>query len=535
MVKIKFFRWFLKKRNKRGNKKISKRIRKQLKNQQKQQKLQILRQKRLLKQLNLNRNPSYNAKYDIFPSNYPNDSNPSNINSSINNNNNSNHNQHNQYEQSRLIQQHEPNNQHLYYLIGPNNNNVNHTSNHYNNNNSRSINNNGFDNDFENNHNSENNYDRNFENNYDRKPQNTSMQFLSTKNPPKKYNPSRTNSILGIQSFHKSNNYSQKYQDLKKDNYNHNNEKEQLPLKSNNSSTVSLHNRVSRTLSYLAKFKDISIRKSRDSKIFSSLSLSSKKQTTCHTCQRTLVDIGYFTLWCQRCESKNFELNYGTWTTGNDDIDCFMLTTQINAKSRFDYLEWIPYDRLKNIEFIAQGGYGNTYQAIWLDGPREKFDKKSKTFVRCGEWRIVLKSIDNSKNINSKFFDELSIHLQSENNNRPHDKNLAMEICFNGLRPDIDEGDGNVDKIPESYLNLMKECWHADPFKRPTADELYKTLSDWLCKVCNMPTSKISMEFAAADNIKNQKTTKQMYNDENALFQADNTEIAAEVYEILQY
>ncbi|CAJ0842871.1 8378_t:CDS:2 [Entrophospora sp. SA101] len=416
MVKIKFFRWFLKKRNKRGNKKISKRIRKQLKNQQKQQKLQILRQKRLLKQLNLNRNPSYNAKYDIFPSNYPNDSNPSNINSSINNNNNSNHNQHNQYEQSRLIQQHEPNNQHLYYLIGPNNNNVNHTSNHYNNNNSRSINNNGFDNDFENNHNSENNYDRNFENNYDRKPQNTSMQFLSTKNPPKKYNPSRTNSILGIQSFHKSNNYSQKYQDLKKDNYNHNNEKEQLPLKSNNSSTVSLHNRVSRTLSYLAKFKDISIRKSRDSKIFSSLSLSSKKQTTCHTCQRTLVDIGYFTLWCQRCESKNFELNYGTWTTGNDDIDCFMLTTQINAKSRFDYLEWIPYDRLKNIEFIAQGGYGNTYQAIWLDGPREKFDKKSKTFVRCGEWRIVLKSIDNSKNINSKFFDELSIHLQSENN-----------------------------------------------------------------------------------------------------------------------
>ncbi|CAJ0842868.1 8377_t:CDS:1, partial [Entrophospora sp. SA101] len=33
-----------------------------------------------------------------------------------------------------------------------------------------------------------------------------------------------------------------------------------------------------------------------------------------------------------------------------------------------------------------------------------------------------------------------------------------------------------------------------------------------------MPTSKISMEFAAADNIKNQKTTKQMYNDENACY-----------------
>ncbi|CAJ0899797.1 6067_t:CDS:2 [Entrophospora sp. SA101] len=282
-------------------------------------------------------------------------------------------------------------------------------------------------------------------------PQNTSMQFLSTKNPPKKYNPSRTNSILGIQSFHKSNNYSQKYQDLKKDNYNHNNEKEQLPLKSNNSSTVSLHNRVSRTLSYLAKFKDISIRKSRDSKIFSSLSLSSKKQTTCHTCQRTL--------------------------------------------------------------------------AIWLDGPREKFDKKSKTFVRCGEWRIVLKSIDNSKNINSKFFDELSIHLQSENNSGNY------ITRYYGL---------TQDPKTNNYMVVVQYARNGD---------LGKYLSKNISKKITWQ-KKLDILFAIATGLTRIHSKNQVHKNlhsgnilihsytillSDLVFQADNTEIAAEVYEILQY
>src|ERR1700722_6491308 len=46
-----------------------------------------------------------------------------------------------------------------------------------------------------------------------------------------------------------------------------------------------------------------------------------------------------------------------------------------------------------------------------------------------------------------------------------HDTDLIIEIC-DGLRPPI------VTNAPEGYIDLMQECWHSDPNKRPTASEL---------------------------------------------------------------
>ncbi|POG63811.1 hypothetical protein GLOIN_2v1682625, partial [Rhizophagus irregularis DAOM 181602=DAOM 197198] len=42
-----------------------------------------------------------------------------------------------------------------------------------------------------------------------------------------------------------------------------------------------------------------------------------------------------------------------------------------------------------------------------------------------------------------------------------HDTELIIEIC-DGLRPPI------VTNAPEGYIELMEECWHSDPDKRPT-------------------------------------------------------------------
>ncbi|RIA98839.1 kinase-like domain-containing protein [Glomus cerebriforme] len=55
---------------------------------------------------------------------------------------------------------------------------------------------------------------------------------------------------------------------------------------------------------------------------------------------------------------------------------------------------------------------------------------------------------------------------------RNHDTELIIEIC-DGLRPPI------VTNAPEGYIDLMKECWHSDPNKRPTADILWN-------KICKM-------------------------------------------------
>ncbi|CAI2176337.1 15005_t:CDS:2 [Funneliformis geosporum] len=355
----------------------------------------------------------------------------------------------------------------------------------------------------------------------------------------------------------------------------------------------------------------------------------------CPTCKGTVAVGGYYTQWCPPCENRNFEDLFEKWSSGNDVVDCFILESQLNAKSRFDYLEWIPFDRFKDVQLIGLGGFGSVYNAIWLDGPREKMDTKTGQYVRCGEWRIALKCFDNSENITSDFFEEA--HLRCENNsgnyiircygitqcpktknymivmqyarngdlrkymsknsvgltwqrkldilygiatglNRIHCKNLVhrnlhcgnilihssmtlisdlglcrradnphatggafgvlpyvapeilrakpytkaadvysfgtvmWELAFgrkpfsdrahdlelatdivNGAHPEI------IEEIPECYLDLMKRCWDLDPFARPSAERLYVTVGEWLCKVFNVRESNISVQFLEAE------------------------------------
>src|SRR5687767_9315847 len=49
---------------------------------------------------------------------------------------------------------------------------------------------------------------------------------------------------------------------------------------------------------------------------------------------------------------------------------------------------------------------------------------------------------------------------------RNHDTELIIEI-FDGLRPPI------VTNAPNGYIELMEECWHSDPEKRPHATDIY--------------------------------------------------------------
>src|SRR5205085_4321502 len=50
---------------------------------------------------------------------------------------------------------------------------------------------------------------------------------------------------------------------------------------------------------------------------------------------------------------------------------------------------------------------------------------------------------------------------------RPHDENLARQICEEGLRPEI-----NRTVTLGIYFDLTKKCLDADPIQRPTFEEL---------------------------------------------------------------
>ncbi|CAI2186570.1 16862_t:CDS:2, partial [Funneliformis geosporum] len=80
--------------------------------------------------------------------------------------------------------------------------------------------------------------------------------------------------------------------------------------------------------------------------------------------------------------------------------------------------------------------------------------------------------------------------------NRPHDLELATLICL-GNRPEIFEGTPNV------YSQLMKQCWHPDPLKRPTASHLYELLGNWVSAICDDPeSSDLSDQFDIAEEKK---------------------------------
>jgi serine/threonine protein kinase len=52
---------------------------------------------------------------------------------------------------------------------------------------------------------------------------------------------------------------------------------------------------------------------------------------------------------------------------------------------------------------------------------------------------------------------------------RNHDTELIIDIC-DGLRPPV------VTNAPDGYIELMEECWHTDPDKRPTATDIHERI-----------------------------------------------------------
>ncbi|RHZ73592.1 hypothetical protein Glove_230g2 [Diversispora epigaea] len=58
--------------------------------------------------------------------------------------------------------------------------------------------------------------------------------------------------------------------------------------------------------------------------------------------------------WCKPCNSKRFQNNFNKWTSGNDKIDKFIQDAQLNANDDRRVIEWIPYNRFKDVKQIGK-------------------------------------------------------------------------------------------------------------------------------------------------------------------------------------
>ena len=128
------------------------------------------------------------------------------------------------------------------------------------------------------------------------------------------------------------------------------------------------------------------------------------KHGLCPECNKPNTGYG----WCNQCNAKRFQQDFPNWTSGNIYIDNFIQEAQLSAKNEDHVLEWIPYNRLTNIKYLAKGGFSTVYNAIWLDGWIGKWSYNKKQWKRYDkDYSVVIKSLNNSSNINEEFLNEV--------------------------------------------------------------------------------------------------------------------------------
>jgi serine/threonine protein kinase len=91
------------------------------------------------------------------------------------------------------------------------------------------------------------------------------------------------------------------------------------------------------------------------------------------------------------------------WTSGNCDVDKIIQMTQSDENANeWEIWRWIDYSKLKNIEYLAEGGFGSIWKAEWIDMPEEVFE-----FYKSN--KVALKKLKNSQEISSEFLKEVNI------------------------------------------------------------------------------------------------------------------------------
>ncbi|CAB4430525.1 unnamed protein product [Rhizophagus irregularis] len=136
----------------------------------------------------------------------------------------------------------------------------------------------------------------------------------------------------------------------------------------------------------------------------SSVNISNKN---CSYCNKPFIE----ELWCKECDPRRM---IEGWTSGNNDIDKFIKDTIYDGRE-YTYdkiLEWVPFDRFKDVEQIGIGGFAKVYSATWIDGKAE-YDKQYD-----GSWKknkpkpikVALKRLNGSGNMSAEYLNELKIN-----------------------------------------------------------------------------------------------------------------------------
>jgi hypothetical protein len=119
----------------------------------------------------------------------------------------------------------------------------------------------------------------------------------------------------------------------------------------------------------------------------------------CEVCNR--FKKGFY--WC----NCHFQQNFKNWTSGNSVVDEFIQEAQLKAGKNYEILEWIKYDKFEDIKYLAKGGFGIVFKAIWKDGFILHWSYVNNQWKRNGETKVALKCLHNSQGITAQFLKEV--------------------------------------------------------------------------------------------------------------------------------
>ena len=122
-----------------------------------------------------------------------------------------------------------------------------------------------------------------------------------------------------------------------------------------------------------------------------------KKLGLCKECSQPNTGRYFHIPWCQSCNSDHFQQDFNKWTGGNKEIDEFIQKFQLNAACSNEVLEWIPYEKFDNVEYLARGGFGTVHKARWIDGNISRWDINQNKWKRFSALNVALKCLNGSQ------------------------------------------------------------------------------------------------------------------------------------------
>ena len=111
--------------------------------------------------------------------------------------------------------------------------------------------------------------------------------------------------------------------------------------------------------------------------------------------------------WCKECNGKLLQQDFSNWTSKNEFIDKFIQETQLNAQDQDQVLEWIPYNKLINIEKYLEGRFSTIYKAIWTGGPIKEWSNIEGEWARYNNKTVVIKTLGNLLNLNEEILNKV--------------------------------------------------------------------------------------------------------------------------------